>query len=215
VTVADFPILRALDADERRRLISAGHPRRFAAREVVFHEGDPGDTLHLVVSGRLAVRVTTPLGHTATLTMIGAGDVFGELALLIPDARRTATVVSLERTHTLALGSAQVAALRRQHPQIDRFLTGLLARHLSRTSALVLEALYLPVETRLVRRLSQLARVYDGDIRLTQDDLASMAGTTRATANGVLRTLEDRGVLALRRGRISVLDPAALARAAD
>ena len=78
---------------------------------------------------------------------------------------------------------------------------------------MVLEALYLPVETRLARRLSQLALVYDGDIRLTQDDLASMAGTTRATANGVLRTLEDRGLLALRRGRISVLDPAALARA--
>jgi CRP-like cAMP-binding protein len=145
--------------------------------------------------------------------MIGAGDVFGELALLTPDARRTATVVSLDRTHTLALGSAQVAALRRRHPQIGRFLTSLLARHLSRTSALVLEALYLPVETRLARRLSQLALVYDGDIRLTQDDLASMAGTTRATANGVLRTLEDRGLLALRRGRISVLDPAALARA--
>jgi CRP-like cAMP-binding protein len=213
VTAADFPILRTLGADERGRLISAGHARRFAAREVVFHEGDPGDTLHLVVSGRLAVRVTTPLGHTATLTMLGPGDVFGELALLTPDARRTATVVALERTHTLALGSARVATLRREHPQIDRFLTGLLARHLSRTSSLVVEALYLPVETRLARRLSQLARVYDGDIRLTQDDLASMAGTSRATANGVLRTLEDRGVLALRRGRISVLDPAALERA--
>jgi CRP-like cAMP-binding protein len=74
-------------------------------------------------------------------------------------------VVSLERTHTLALGTAQVAALRRQHPQVDRFLTGLLARHLSRTSALVLEALYLPVETRLARRLSQLARVYRNTYR--------------------------------------------------
>ena len=143
------------------------------------------------------MRVTTPLGHTATLTMIGAGDVFGELALLTPDARRTATVVSLERTHTLALGSAQVAALRRQHPQIDRFLTGLLARHLRRTSALVLEALYLPVETRLARRLSQLARVYDGDIgspRTTWQHGRHHPGP----ANGVLRA-RDRGVLALRR----------------
>ena len=62
MTLADFPILRTLDAEERQRLVSAGHPRRFAAREVVFHEGDPGDTLHLVVSGRLAVRVTTRSG---------------------------------------------------------------------------------------------------------------------------------------------------------
>jgi CRP/FNR family transcriptional regulator, cyclic AMP receptor protein len=82
----------------------------------------------------------------------------------------------------------------------------------------VLEALYLPVEDRVIRRLAHLARLYaidngSAEIRLTQDDLASMAGTTRATANKVLQELAGRGLLTLRRGRISVPDRFAFDRA--
>lgn len=207
-------MLRDLDEQERRRFVAAGAPRRFAAREVVFHEGDPGDTLHLVVSGRLAVRVATPLGHTATLDLLAPGDAFGEMAVLDPRGRRTATVVALEPTHTLALSGDRFAALRRAHPQLDRFLHGLLAEKVRRTSEQVMEALYVAVDVRLARRLGELADAYRGDIRLTQDDLAAMVGTTRATANGVLRALAGRGVVALRRGRIAVTDRAALDRAA-
>ncbi len=183
------------------------------------HEGDPGDCLHLITTGRLIVRVTTPLGHTATLSLLNTGDSFGELALLSPEARRTATVVAVEDTDTLTLSRAQLARLRRDHPQIDRILTNTLAAQVRRLSAMVLEALYLPVDERVIRRLAQLARAYGGnaaiaEIRLTQDDLASMAGTTRATANKVLRELEDRRVLTLGRGTITVTDRPALDRAA-
>src|SRR6185312_2971400 len=87
MTPHDFPLLRGLDQAERRRVLATGTPRRFAAREIVFHEGDPGDTLHLVVTGRLAARSTTPLGQTATLNVLGAGDAVGELAVLDPAAR--------------------------------------------------------------------------------------------------------------------------------
>jgi CRP/FNR family cyclic AMP-dependent transcriptional regulator len=207
-------MLRGLDDEDRRRLVTAGTPRRFAAREVVFHEGDPGDTVHLVVSGRLAVRATTPLGHTATLNLLGPGDTFGEMAALDPRARRTATVVALEPTRTLALDGERFAALRRRHPQIDRFLSGLLAEKVRRTSELVVEALYVAVDVRLARRLGELADSYRGEIRLTQEDLAAVVGTTRATANSALRALAARGVVALRRGRIAVTDRAALDRAA-
>lgn len=209
----DFPLLKGLDEAHRRSVLAACGRRSYAARMVVFHEGDPGDTMHLVRSGRLAVRVTTPLGHVATLQVLTAGDVFGELALLDPEARRTATIVALEPVECLTLSRAQVAALRSTHPQLERLVTDLLAAYVRRLSAMVLEMMYLPVETRVVRRLDRLADVYHGDIRLTQDDLASMAGTTRATTNTVLRSLEQAGVVRLRRGRVSVVDRAALARA--
>lgn len=215
----DFELLRGLDGDERRQLLAACTPRRFRRRDIVCHEGDPGDCLHLITTGRLIVRVTTPLGHTATLSLLSAGDSFGELALLSPEARRTATVVAIEDADTLTLSRAQLARLRRDHPQIDRILTNTLAAQVRRLSAMVLEALYLPVDERVIRRLAQLARAYGGnaaiaEIRLTQDDLASMAGTTRATANKVLRELEDKRVLTLGRGTITVVDRAALDRAA-
>ena len=210
----ESPLLHGLDLDERRKLVEACTPRRFARREIVFHQGDPGDCMHLVASGRFAVRVTTPRGDAADLRVIGVGEVFGELALLDPNARRSATVVALEQGHTLSLGAAQFAALRRRYPQVDRVLTAMLAANVRRLSAQVLESMYLPVDQRLARLLARLAGTYGGQIPLTQDDVAGMVGTTRATANAVLRRLEDRGVLTLRRGRITVRDAAALERIA-
>lgn len=215
-TLADFPVLRDIGPAEQRRLVAAGVMRRFGRREVVFHEGDPGDSLHLVLSGRLAVRITTPLGDTATLSLLGAGSVFGELALLDPDSRRTATVEALEQTSTLALRRAVLFDLRERDPGIDRFLALTLAGYVRRLSAMVLDALYLPVGQRVTRRLADLADLYGdptgrAEIVLTQDDVASLAGTTRATANRVLRALESRGVVRLARGRIIVPDRGRLA----
>ncbi|MEU6581783.1 Crp/Fnr family transcriptional regulator [Nocardia sp. NPDC046763] len=215
----EFALLRGLEPEERRRVLASCVPRRFKRREILCHEGDPGDCLHLVKSGLLLIRVATPLGHTATLTMIGPGDSFGELALLGPDAIRTATVEAAQNAETLTLSRARFEMLRGANPGIDRMLTATLVEQVKRLSATVLEALYLPVETRVVRRLDNLGRIYGAqtpiaEIRLTQEDLASMAGTTRVTANRVLRDLEQRGIVALRRGRIIVIDRAKLAAAA-
>ncbi|MEV6771027.1 Crp/Fnr family transcriptional regulator [Nocardia sp. NPDC051030] len=218
--MTEFELLEGLSPAERREFIAACTPRRFHRRDIVCHEGDPGDCVHLITTGRVIVRVTTPLGHIATLTILGPGDMFGEQALLSPDARRTATIVAVTDAQTLTLNRAQLEKLRAEHPQVERFLTNSLAAQVRRLSAAVLEALYLPVETRVLRRLAHLARVYgDGDgkpsmIRLTQEDLASMAGTTRATANKVLRELEDQGVVRLGRGAVTVLDRARLDRKA-
>ncbi|MEJ3655142.1 Crp/Fnr family transcriptional regulator [Actinomycetes bacterium KLBMP 9759] len=211
-------LLEGMDGLARQRLLAACRPRRFRSREIVFHEGDPGESVHIVMSGRVAVRVTTPLGHVVTLSVLGPGDSFGELALLDPDSLRTATVIAIEETHTLMITGTQLAELRRSHLHIDRFLDEMLGGYVRRLSQMVVEALYLPVEVRIARRLANLATVYATTggravIRLTQEDLASMAGTTRATTNKVLQELASRNVLRLGRGRIEVRDRAALARA--
>ncbi|NUP25149.1 MAG: Crp/Fnr family transcriptional regulator [Nocardia sp.] len=213
----DFEILRGLPEAERRQILASCTPRRYKRREILCHEGDPGDCLHLIESGRLIVRVATPFGDTATLTMLGPGYSFGELAVLDSSARRTATVEAVENTETLTFGRAQLTALRASYPEIDRVMIATLTAQVRRLSGQVLEALYLPVETRVVRRLVDLAAIYGGsnsiaEIRLNQQDLASMAGTTRATANRVLRELQERNILALTRGRITVIDRAALVR---
>ncbi|WP_063057424.1 Crp/Fnr family transcriptional regulator [Nocardia sienata] len=213
----DFKILRGLREPEQREILASCTPRRYKRREIICHEGDPGDCLHLIKSGRLIVRVATPLGDIATLTMLGPGHSFGELAVLDSRSRRTATVEAVESAETLTFGRAQLMALRQRYPEIDRVMIDTLAAQVRRLSAQVLEALYLPVETRVVRRLVDLAAIYGGpsstaEIRLNQEDLASMAGTTRATTNKVLRDLQQRNILALTRGRITVIDRVALAR---
>ena len=92
----DWLLLEGLSADNRREVLKSTRRRVFMRNEVVFHEGDPGDTLHLITKGRFAVRVGTALGDLATLTVLGVGDVFGELALISEDHVRTATVIALE-----------------------------------------------------------------------------------------------------------------------
>ena len=212
-----WSLLDRLPEDDRRRVLAATSRRRFARREVLFHEDDPGDTLHLIDKGRVAVRVTTPLGDVATLVVLGPGEVVGELALLDEQARRNATAVALERTETLTLHRDQFHELRQRHPALDRFLLVALAAEVTRLSSLLVEALYVPVDTRVVRRLDALLETYgDGqsgtEIPLTQEDLASLAGTSRATVNRVLGEAESGGLVKVARGRITVLDPEGLRR---
>ena len=77
-----WPLFDEVPEAEVTRLLSIARRRTFSRGEVVFHEQDPADTLHLIVKGHYVVRVTTPLGDTAIFSVLGPGEMFGELALL-------------------------------------------------------------------------------------------------------------------------------------
>lgn len=207
-----WQLLEPLDGTQRERVLQATRPRGYAKGEVVFHEGDPGETLHLVKSGRFAVRVSIPTGDTATLSVLGPGDAFGELALLGSSNARTATVVSLERGETLTLTRASFDELRRANPGVEQLLVGALVRRVDELSQALLEALYVGVDRRVVRRLIDLAESYPPGggapvtIPITQDDLAGMAGASRPTVNQVLQRLAALGAVELGRSRITILD---------
>ena len=212
-----WPVLGSIPEAQVRALLSVARRRRFDRHEVVFHEGDPGDTVHLIARGRVALRVTTPLGDTVTLRILGPGSLFGELAVLDP-APRNATVVALERTETLALHRDHFDELRQQHPEVDRMLLDSLISEVRRLSTQLLEALYVPVPQRVELRLIDLVHQYgrDGagavDIPLTQDELAELCGTSRTTVNKVLRGLEVDGLVTVSRGHVVVPEPDRLRR---
>lgn len=185
----------------------------------MFHRDDPADALHLIAKGRFAARIVTPLGDTALLSVLGPGESFGELALLEGDARRSATIAALEPSETRAVRFTDFDSLRVQRPEIQQVLLGALAERVRRLSELLVEALYVPADLRVLRRVFELVLTYDGGqesatIPLTQEELASLAGTSRATVNRVLRDAERRGEVELRRGRTVVLDADRLARSA-
>jgi CRP/FNR family transcriptional regulator, cyclic AMP receptor protein len=213
----EWPLLADLPPDEVRQVLSIARRRTFSRGEVVFHRDDPGDSLHLVVKGRFAIRVMTGLGDTATLAVRGPGDSFGEMALVSAGHRRAATVQALEDGETFAVYQADFHRLRREHPGVNEVLIAFLADEVRRQNERVLEALYVPVERRVLRRLVELAAVYDGGegvIPLTQEVLGEMAGTSRATVNQVLRSEQERGTVRLQRGKTIVLDRDELARRA-
>jgi CRP-like cAMP-binding protein len=206
-----WPILAGIPEEDARRVLQIARRRVFGRREVVFHRGDPADTLHLVHTGRFAVRINTPLGDTVMLSIIGPGETFGEIALLDDTAPRSATVVAVEKAETRAIHKLDFDALRARHPGVADILATALALRVRRLSELLVEAHYESADARVLRRVSELADD-GGEVPLTQEELSNLAGTSRATVNRVLREAQARGEVALRRGRIEVLDGERLRR---
>ena len=208
-----WQLLEGVPDENVQRLLKVARRRSFRRGEVVFHRGDPADSLHLVAKGRFAIRVMTPVGDQATIAVRGPGESFGEMALVGEEASRSATVEALEAAETFCVYETEFARLRGEHPAVNEFLISLLAAEVSSMNERLLEALYLSPEYE--RR--ELAQIYQRgadevvEIPLTQEEVAGLAGTSRATVNAVLGDAQSRGLLELRRGRVTIVDGAGLA----
>jgi CRP/FNR family transcriptional regulator, cyclic AMP receptor protein len=110
-----------LQEADRRELLTRAR-RRFARHEVLFHEGDRGDSLHLVSRGHVALRIHTPLGDIATMRVVPPGEFFGELAVVSPGPRN-ATAAALEPVETLEIDRELLASQRAEHPKIEALNT--------------------------------------------------------------------------------------------
>lgn len=214
--MAGVALLDVLDAAQRRRLLAEARVRRFARQEVLFHQDDPADSLHVLTHGRVAVQVRSDLGVSVTVDVIGVGDILGELALLTPNARRAATAIALEPTDTMVVTAAQFEALRAEHREVEAMLVAILVERTRRQSSRLLEALTVSAPRRVLRRLVELCEIYapgqdTAVVPLTQDHLAGLAGTTRETVNRTLRQEAERATVVLGRGRITVCRPSELA----
>ncbi len=199
-------------------MLASTRLRTFAKGETLVHEDDPSDSLHLVESGRLAVRVSTAEGDTAILNVLGPGDYFGELSLLGARAPvRSASIVALEQARTRSLSVASFRSLCAGNRSAETLLLSLLARRVEELSARLVEVMYAGMDVRVSRRLAELADTYacapTGPvvIPLTQDHLAGLVGGTRPSVNQALQRLAVDGVVELGRGRITVVDRVALA----
>jgi CRP/FNR family transcriptional regulator, cyclic AMP receptor protein len=216
----EWALLAGVPHEEVREILQVARRRSFARNEVVFHRGDPADCFHLIAQGRFAIRIMTPLGETATIAIRGPGATFGEMALLVDDAQRTATVAALETGETYSVYRTDFDLIRAAHPGADRFLWAFLVNEVRVLNVRLLEALYLPVDKRVCRRLLELAELYGNGsegpvtVPLTQEVIAELAGAGRPTVNQVLRDEEKRGTIELERGRTRIIDAAGLARRA-
>ena len=212
-------LLDILPENERRRFLSESRTRRFAPNEVIFHHGDPGDCLHVVLEGHIGIRIFTPLGDIATVRLVRPGEFFGELAVVAPGPRN-ATAVALDRSATVMVSRQQLEHLRLEHRQIDELIISALATEVRRLATQVVDLMYLPSEKRLWRVLAELVETYGTEehpattVPLTQQVLAQLTGCTRPTANRILRSGESDGVIALQRSSIEIIDPEALRKRA-
>ena len=214
------PLFSGLGPEPLQAIAQTLRRRRFRRGEVLFHEGDPGDSLFIVASGAVKVVVPSEEGGEAILATLQRGDFLGELALL-DGAPRSASAIALEATETLALPRDRFNALVASEPVIRDALLSSLAGELRRLTAHVAELHFLDLTGRLAARLARLAeehgmREADGSIRLdaplTQSDLAAMIGATRQSVNKLLGEFVEEGLLRLDRDAIVIPDLEALVR---
>lgn len=196
--------------------------RRFRRNEVIFHQGDPGDSLHIVATGAVKILLPSAEGEEAIIATVRPGDFFGELALL-DGAPRSATAEALEVSETLVLSRDVFRDLVANDPRLrDALLTGL-AHELRRLTGHVEELHFLDLAGRLAMRLTRLAREADpharGEVRLdwpfTQSDLAAMIGGTRQSVNKLLSGLLDDDLVSIERDTLVITDVDRLARRAE
>jgi CRP/FNR family cyclic AMP-dependent transcriptional regulator len=213
-TLAGIPFFSGLDSTSLERVGAGMRMRRFRRGEVIFHQGDPGDALFIVMTGAIKIMLPSDTGDEAILATLRPGDVFGELALL-DGAPRSATATTLEATETLILPRDQFRELLATEPAIRDALLAAIAGELRRLTNHVEELHFLDITGRLASRLARLAAesgttLPDGSIRLrsplTQGDLAAMIGCTRQSVNKLLGMFTDDGLIRLDRDSIVVLD---------
>ncbi|HAY68616.1 Crp/Fnr family transcriptional regulator [Acidimicrobiales bacterium] len=184
--------------------------RSYSADMVLCREGDAPDGMYLLEQGRVLVQSLTIDGAAVGLSVVDEGDVVGEQALLAQTAR-SATVTAVRPTIVRLLRPTQFRELRAERPEIDQFLVQVLDARLREMSRRLAEAVHSSAEERVCRRVLALGSAFDGTIRLSQASLASLAGTTRPTVNRVLQDLVRDETVRLRRARIEVVNPEALA----
>jgi CRP/FNR family cyclic AMP-dependent transcriptional regulator len=199
-------LLGALPPQESERIVADARRRRFQRGDIVFHEGDAGETLHLVGAGRFGVQTGTAEGDRVMLQIVSPGDVFGELSIFARDSHRTATVVALEPGETHSMDAGAVRELCMRVPDAAQYFLGLLAERSVHHTTRLLEIVYVPAEIRVIRRILELASSFPDGITLTQEQVGEMAYTSRATVNKVLRTESERGALEIGRGTVLIND---------
>ena len=213
-SLARIPFFAGLDTAALERLADGMRTRRFRRGDIIFHAGDPGDALFIIVSGEVKIAVPSESGEEAILVTLGDGDVFGELALL-DGAPRSATATALVATEVVVLPREQFRELIATEPAVRDALLASLAGELRRLTNHVEELHFLDITGRLAAmlvRLSGEAGPIDanGAIRLratlTQAELASMVGCTRQSVNKLLGQFSDAGLVRLDRDGIVVTD---------
>ncbi|EJW09312.1 transcriptional regulator, Crp/Fnr family [Rhodovulum sp. PH10] len=177
--------------------------RKLPAGQTLFVKGDPGDALYGVRRGQIRIETGTPSGERMTIEMFGAGDVFGEIAVL--DGRpRTADAVAQEDCELFVLPRAEFLKTLEQDGRLAIRIIELLCGRLRSTNERTEEMMFLPLSVRLARRLAALVADFGAELQITQDELAGLVGVTRESVNRQLQEWRASGIVELGRGRIRV-----------
>jgi CRP/FNR family transcriptional regulator, cyclic AMP receptor protein len=196
--------------------------RRFARDSYIFREGDPGDHLHLIASGEVRISRTAEAGGEVVFAILGAGDAFGELAVLEENAVRSADAQALSETECLILHKRALIAFLQTRPATMWQVITMLSDYIRRKDEAFADLAFHDIPGRVARKLLELASARGEPIAsgtqitlpLSQRTLAGLVGASRENVNRALSRFVSLGFIELGRGRIILLRPDELSRRA-
>ncbi len=213
----DLPLFEDLNDREMGELVAVAVPRSFEKGEVIFQEGQFGEVMYVVRNGRVLIKREHAGGRTIALAELGAGSLFGELAVLDGEVR-SATVECTESTQAVVLTAPDVRRVLLRNPEIAMKVIISLSRMLRKANERIGDQYFQSTEGRIVSVVLNLAEKQAGNVtagtavRTTQAQIAQLASTSRETVSRFLANCQRAELLTTYRGRLEIRDPEGLRR---
>ena len=198
------PLFATLDQDAAASLRASMSEIELARGELLFHEGDPGDSLYVVLRGKIKLGRTSGDGRENLVAVLGPGEMFGELSLFDPGPRSAGATALVDST-LLGLSSDELTPWLAARPDVARALLRAIARRLRRTNDSMSDLVFSDVPGRVAKALLDLSARFGTPAEdgihvahdMTQEELAQLVGASRETVNKALADFAGRGWLRL------------------
>jgi len=212
--LAKTPLFAVLQPEDLQELVRTTRTRHYDRGEIIFHKEDPGYTLYIIVSGAVKISVSSSEGDEIILAIMTAGQFFGEMALF-DELPRSADAEAIQPTEVLTVQREDLIRLLERRPRMAIMqLLKVLGQRIRATDELLQDAAFLDIPARLAKRLLDLAEAHGEktpqgtkiNLRLTQQDLASMIGARRENVNRALAYYQSRGWLSKSGGHFTIVN---------
>jgi CRP-like cAMP-binding protein len=209
-----IPLFADMPKEQLRSLVGTLSRQAYEKGQLILHQGDPGDSLFVIIAGRVRIYTLSPDGHELSVWIYDEGDFFGEMALLTGEPR-SAYAEAMQATEVLVLHRQAFRNYLLTNPLAAIHTIEVLSQRLRRTTESAEGLVSLNVMQRIARKLLELTERYGVDqdsgvlidLDLSQEAIATLVGTTRESANRALSALRDQGIIHVDRARIQILDP--------
>ena len=213
IILKKVPLLQSLSDTNLEALSLSLRSQRLRKKQALFRKGDEGTALYIIMKGRIKIVLPSKVGEEVILTIFSEGDFLGEMSLL-DEKPRSADAVAMEVSEVYVLNRTDFLSFLQKNGDAIKCVLSCLSERLRKTDDLLEDASFLTVSARVAKKLIELGRefgVKDKDVvriglRLTQQDMADLVGTTRESINKELRILRERGLVSTEGDYIQLLD---------
>nr|WP_300340618.1 Crp/Fnr family transcriptional regulator [Actinomyces sp.] len=211
--ISKIPLFEGMSPQEQEELRAMMTQTTLRRSETLFNEGDSGDRLYVLLSGKIKLGHASPDGRENLLAVLGPGEIVGELTLFDPGPRST-TATAVAPTDLLSLEHTQLMSFIETHPTLAKDMLRALAQRLRRTNTALADLVFSDVPGRVAKALLDLADRFGSTTEdgvhvphdLTQEELAQLVGASRETVNKSLAEFVSRGWIRLEGRAVTLLD---------